>query len=161
MEDYPNYVRYFKPDLGDASGTRLPDSTADDEHFKARLVIVQSTFWMNVGYDSIYDTHYRRLDQNRWTVRSTVISVKEFRDPLRPDQGTFPEGDDHGFFWKTNTYWFARERNGGLELEADSISLSRPTPTGFGWWGLRRTREVVDKMLRDVKAAVEAQRSRS
>jgi hypothetical protein len=156
MQDYPNYPRYFKPDVGVASGTREPDSTPGDLHYKTRLVLVQTTLWMNVTFDTLYDVHYRRLDKDRWTARSTALSIKEQRDAKNPAEGTYPEGDDHGFLWRTNTYWFARERNGGLDLEADSISLSRPNVTGFAWWGTRRTRDAVDKMLRDVKAAVES-----
>jgi len=100
--------------------------------------------------------HYRRLDKNRWTTRSTAESIKEWRDAKNPAGGTYPEGDDHGFLWRTNTYWFARESNGGLDLAADSISLSRPNVTGFSWWGTKRTHDAVEKMLRDTKAAIES-----
>lgn len=158
MQDYPNYPKYFKPDVGEASGAKQPDSTPADQHFHAKLLLVQSTLWINVTYDSSYDTHYVRLDQNRWISRSSTISIKELRNPKNAAEGTFPEGDDHGFLWRTNTYWFARQRNGGLELEADSISLSRPNVSGFAWWGTKRTREAVDKMLRDTKAAIESVR---
>ena len=156
MQDYPNYTKYFKPDLGSASGVKEPDSTPDDLHYKTNLVLVQTTLWINVTFDTLYDVHYRRLDKDRWTARSTALSIKEQRDPKNPAEGTYPEGDDHGFLWRTNTYWFARERNGGLDLEADSISLSRPNVTGFAWWGTKRTHDAVDKMLRDVKAALES-----
>jgi hypothetical protein len=156
MQDYPNYARYFKPDLGAASGARQPDSSPGDLHYKTRLVLVQTTLWLNVTFDSEYDVHYRRLDQDRWTARSTALSIKEQRDAKNPAEGTYPEGEDHGFLWRTNTYWFARQRNGGLDLEADSISLSRPNVPGFAWWGTRRTHDAVDKMLRDVKAAIES-----
>jgi hypothetical protein len=158
MEDYPNYPKYFKPDLGSASGVRQPDSTPEDEHYKNHLVLVQTTLWLNVTFDTLYDTHYRRLSKDRWMARSTALSIKELRDPKNPAAGTFPEGDDHGFLWRTHTYWFARERNGGLDLEANSISLSRPNVSGFAWWGTRRTRDAVDKMLRDTKAAIESTR---
>jgi len=158
MEDYPNYPRYFKPDLGSASGTKQPDSTPEDEHYRNRLMLVQTTMWMNVSFDTLYDTHYRRLGKDRWMARSTALSIKELRDPKNPAAGAYPEGDDHGFLWRTNTYWFARERKGGLDLEANSISLSRPNVSGFAWWGTRRTRDAVDKMLRDTKAAVESTR---
>lgn len=156
MQDYPNYPRYFKPDLGSASGAKEPDSSPDDLHYKTKLTLVQTTLWMNVSFDTVYDVHYRRLDKDRWTARSTALNIKELRDAKNPAVGTYPEGDDHGFLWRTNTYWFARERSGGLDLEADSISLSRPNVTGFAWWGTKRTRDAVDKMLRDVKAAVES-----
>ena len=158
MEDYPHYVQIFKPDLGAASGTKEADSTPEDEHFLSKLLLVQGTIWMSVTYDTIYDTHYRRVAKDRWTTRSVALSIKEWKDPKNQTAGTMPEGDDHGFLWKTNTYWFARERNGGLDLQADSIALSRTNPVGFAWWGTRRSRDAVDKMLRDVQNAIEANR---
>ncbi|HXJ43015.1 MAG TPA: hypothetical protein VNH18_27285 [Bryobacteraceae bacterium] len=155
MSDYPNYLKYFKGDLGSASGVKQPDSKPDDLHFLSNLSLVQTTVWMNVTYDTVYDTHYRRLDKNRWSAISKSVGIKELRDPKNASAGTYPEGDDHGFLWRTNTYWMVRERDGGLDMEVDSISVSRPIPTGFGWWGTKRTKDAVDKMLHDTKAAME------
>jgi hypothetical protein len=155
MEDYPNYVKYFKGDLGASSGSRMDDSSPADEHFHSKLLLVQSTLWLAVSYDTLYDSHYRRLDDNRWMSVSRSLNIKELRDPKNPEAGTFTEGEDHGFLWRTHTYWFVRQRNGGLDLEADSITLSRPIPTGFGWWGKKRTHDAVEKMLTDLKAAIE------
>ena len=156
MEDYPNYPKYFKPDVSRGSGSPEPDSTPDDEHFLSHLSLTETTLGLTVAYDCIYDTHYKRIDGNRWHSRSTSVSVKELREGKDSSRGYYPEGDDHGFVWKTNTYWFARERNGGLDLELDSISLSRPNPPGFAWYGGKRSHDAVDKMLRDTKAAIEA-----
>ncbi len=156
MEDYPNYVRYFTPDVGTANGTKMPDSKAGDDHYKGHLVLVQQTLWVAVTFDTVYDTHYRRLDKERWYSKSAAESIKELRDPKNASEGFYPEGEDHGFLWKTNTYWYVRERNGGIDVAADSISLSRPNITGFAWWGTKRSKEAVEKMLHDMKAAVEA-----
>jgi hypothetical protein len=154
MQDYPNYPKYFGPDVRSGSGERMPDSTPADEHARSKLLLMQTTLWINVSYETVYDTHYVRLDANRWISRSTSVSIKELLDPANPNGGTYPEGNDHGFLWKTNTYWFARQRSGGLDVEANSITISRPVPLGFGWWGVKRTRDAVDKMLRDTKAAI-------
>jgi hypothetical protein len=157
MQDYPNYPKYFKPDVGNASGTLNPDSTPANEHYTAHVSLIQTTLWIGVSYDCIYDTHYRLLDPHRWESKSAAASVKEWHDPKDVSQGYFAEGDDHGFLWRTNTFWFVRENNGGVDIELDSMTLSRPIPTGFAWWGSKRTHDAVDKMLRDMKAAVEAQ----
>jgi hypothetical protein len=156
MQDYVNYPRYFKPDVGKGSGTLEPDSTAADEHYTSHLSLIQSTLWIAVSYDCVYDTHYRQLDAHRWESKSTAASIKEWRDAKDVSRGYYPEGDDHGFLWRTNTYWFVRENNGGVDVELDSMTLSRPVPTGFAWWGTKRTKDAVDKMLRDMKAAVSA-----
>jgi len=134
------------------------DSIPEDEHYRSRLFLTEATIWVDVAYDAQYDSHYRRLDANRWTSRSTTVSIRELLDAKKLDGGLYPEGEDHGFLWRTNNYWFARERDGGLDLQVDSMTLSRTTPVGFGWWGNKRTHDAVDKMLRDTKAAIETLR---
>jgi hypothetical protein len=154
MEDYDHYVQIFKPDLGAASGMREPDSTPEDEHYSSKLRLVQSTVWMAVTYDTLYDTHYRHPAKDRWTTRSVATYIREWKDPKNQAAGTYPDGDDHGFLWKTNTYWLVRERDGGVDVQADSIALSRTSPLGFGWWGTKRSKDAVDKMLRDLQGAI-------
>jgi len=158
MQDYSNYPNYFKPDVARGSGMVQADSTPEDEHFKSRLFLTESTVWLDVAYDAQYDTHYRRIDANRWISHSTTISISELLDAKKLDGGSFPVGDDHGFLWRTNNYWFARERDGGLDLQLDSMTLSRTTPLGFGWWGNKRTHDAVDKMLRDTRSAIQSMR---
>lgn len=154
MQDYGNYAKYFKGDVIKGSGALERDSTAADEHYTSHMTLGEATAWMSVAYDCVYDTHYKRLDPKRWESISTAASIKEWVDPKDASKGTYPEGDNHGFLWRTNTYWFVRENNGGVDVALESMSLSRPVPTGFGWWGNRRTRDAVDKMMRDMKTAV-------
>jgi len=156
MQDYPNYPKYFRPDVGKGSGVKNDDSTGADEHYTAQLSLIQSTLWMSVSYDCVYDTHYRQLDPHRWESVSIAASIREWQNPRDSSQGYLPAGDDHGFLWRTNTYWFVRENSDGVDLELDSMTLSRPVPTGFGWWGTKRTRDAVEKMMRDMKAAVDS-----
>jgi hypothetical protein len=156
MQDYNNYPKYFKGDVARGSGTVEPDGTPADEHFTSHITLTQSTLAVTVTYDCVYDTHYRLLDPHHWTSQSSALSIREWQNPRDASRGYYPEGDDHGFLWRTNTFWFVREDNGGIDVQLDSMSLSRPIPTGFAWFGSRRTRDAVDKMLRDMKAAVEA-----
>jgi hypothetical protein len=156
MEDYPSYPKNFKPDVTKASGDLQPDSTNRDDHFIAHLTLAESTLWMNVQFETSYDTHYRYIDDHRWLSRSRALSMKEYRDSKDASKGFYPEGDDHGFLWRTQTYWFARESNGGLDVEVDSITLSRPNMPGFAWFGAKRSRDAVDNMLHDARAFLTA-----
>jgi hypothetical protein len=156
MEDYPNYPKYFKPDVSMASGKLEPGSTPADEHYFAQLTLTESTLWFNVEYDCIYDTHYRRIDEDHWHSKSTTASVKELRDAKDRSKGFYPEGDDHGFVWRTNTYWFVTQAKDGIEVQLESLTLSRPNISGFSWWATKRSRDAVDKMLHDAKASVQA-----
>jgi len=154
MQDYPNYPKYFRPDVSKGSADINPDSRPDDEHYTSHLTLIQQTLWIAVSYDCVYDTHYRYHDPRRWSSVSSTVSIKEWRDPHDVSHGYFPEGDDHGFLWRTNTFWFARDTPGGLDVQVDSMTLSRPVPTGFAWWGTKRTKDAVEKMLRDMKTAI-------
>jgi hypothetical protein len=42
-------------------------------------------------------------------------------------------GNDHGFLWRLNSYWRFEERDGGVYIECEAISLTRDVPTGLGW----------------------------
>jgi hypothetical protein len=158
MKDFDNYPKYFKPEIARGSGVVQPDSTPEDEHYLARLFLTESTMGIDLAYDATYDCHYRRLARDRWTSHSTTTTIREMRDPKNLDGALYPEGDDHGFLWRTNTYWFVRERDGGLDMELDSVSLSRNSPLGLGWVGNRRAHDAVEKMMLDVKTAIQATR---
>ena len=41
--------------------------------------------------------------------------------------------EEHGFLWRLNTYWSYEERDGGLYLQIESVSLTRSIPHGLGW----------------------------
>ena len=154
MQDYPNYPNYFRPDVSRAGFSLIPDTRPEDEHYRANLELTQSTLWMNVVLDTEYDVHYFRLDDRRWEARSTTVAIKERVDPKNPGLGSYPVGRDHGFLWRTNTYWFVRERDGGLDMVVDSISLSRSVPSAVAWWGTKRSKDAVEKMLSDTRAAM-------
>ena len=92
MQDYSNYPNFFKPDVVRGSGAVQADSTPDDEHFKSRLFLTESTVWLDVAYDAQYDTHYRRIDVNRWVSHSTTDSIRELLNAKQLDGGVFPDG---------------------------------------------------------------------
>lgn len=156
MEDYPDYPSNFKPDVTKASAELQPDSRKGDDHYVSHLTLTESTLWMNVQFDTQYDTHYRYVDDRRWISKSASLHLKEQKDAKDVSKGYFPEGDDHGFLWRTNTYWFARRTSSGLDLEADSITLSRTNVPGFAWFGTKRSHDAVEKMLRDARAGLAA-----
>jgi hypothetical protein len=44
-----------------------------------------------------------------------------------------PVGQGGGYLWRLNSYWRFEERDGGLYIECESISLTRGIPYGLGW----------------------------
>jgi hypothetical protein len=44
-----------------------------------------------------------------------------------------PVGQGGGYLWRLNSYWRFDERDGGVYLECESVSLTRDIPFGLGW----------------------------
>ena len=42
-------------------------------------------------------------------------------------------GKGGGYLWRLNSYWRFEERDGGVYLECESVSLTRDIPFGLGW----------------------------
>jgi hypothetical protein len=54
-------------------------------------------------------------------------------DADTPNEREKPVGNDGGFLWRMNSYWKFEEKDGGVYIECESISLTRDIPTGLGW----------------------------
>jgi hypothetical protein len=162
MQNYAKYSEYYKPDVSQSSGEMLPDSVPSDQHFRVSLKLQQSTLWIDVAFDTTYDTHYLKLDDHSFQTWSRSTSIREYKDAHNPSLGTFPEGDDHGFLWRIDTWWHARNRDGGVDLEFTNITLTRPVPFGFGWWASRKAKTSIENLLaRTREAVLSAQRAQS
>jgi hypothetical protein len=79
-----------------------------------------------------HDVRYVRLDRARWYSKSFTTRIAEVEDP-GPNERELPPGNDHGFMWRLNTFWKFEERDGGVYLECQAISLTRDVPVGLGW----------------------------
>jgi len=44
-----------------------------------------------------------------------------------------PVGQGGGYLWRLNSYWRFDERNGGVYIECESVSLTRGIPYGLSW----------------------------
>ncbi len=156
LQNYAAYQAIYRPDVVKSSAELLPDSTPEKQHYRVSLRLVQSTLWVVAGFEGIYDSHYEKLSPSTSLTRSRSISIRELKDAKDPSQGTYAEGEDHGFLWRTGSWWHARERAGGVDLELTNISLTKPPPTGAGWWASRKSKQTVENLLNQTRAAVQA-----
>jgi hypothetical protein len=88
---------------------------------------------ITVVLDTYYDVHYTPVDAARWYSRSYSTRIQEVDNAGKPGERLQPAGHDHGFLWKLYTYWRFVERDGGVYVECQAVSLTRDIPTGLGW----------------------------
>jgi hypothetical protein len=156
MQNYSKYSTYYKPDVAESRGDAMPGGSPSDQHFRVELKLVQSTLWLDVAFETVYHTRYLKLDDHSFETASRSVSIREYKDAHNPSLGMYEEGNDHGFIWRIDTWWHARDRDGGVDLEITNISLTRPVPFGFGWWASRKARSSIENLLLRTREAVAA-----
>ena len=58
--------------------------------------------------------------------------VRQVDDAGKPSERVLAEGEGEGFLWAMNSYWRMEERDGGVYVECEAITLSRGVPLGLG-----------------------------
>jgi len=127
VEDYNHHQDFYKPEI---VRSRLLSRDRNDFKifYRARKHKV-----ITVTLDTEHDVRYTRLDDSDWYSRSVSTRIAEVENAGRPDEREKPPGHDGGFLWRINSYWRFVERDGGVYVECESISLTRDIPTGLGW----------------------------
>ena len=118
-----DYPRYYAPQVVTARVL-----TQQGNHLQA-LMRVRQKHVITVVMDITYDIRLGRQDAQHGSSisRSTKVSeIDSSGNPLGP-------GEEHGFLWRLNTYWNYEERDGGLYLQIESVTLTRSVPSGLGW----------------------------
>jgi hypothetical protein len=127
MKDFNAYPQHFSPQVLQA---RILAQQGD--HLQA-VMRVRQQHVITVVMDTTYDIVFGRLDaRHGYSIsRSTLIS--EIDAPGTPRERALTSTEDHGFLWRQYTYWSYEERDGGLYMQIESVSLTRSVPTGLGW----------------------------
>jgi hypothetical protein len=59
--------------------------------------------------------------------------IAEVANADQPGEYEKPIGHDGGFLWRMNSYWRFEEKDQGVYVEVESVSLTRDIPAGLGW----------------------------
>jgi hypothetical protein len=127
VKDYDRRAELYKPDV---SASRTISHNGDD--FKMFLRLQQKRF-TTVDFNTTYDVHWGSVDANKVYSNSISTRIAEVKDPAKPEGEELPVGTGHGYLWRLNTYWRFEEKDGGVYLQCEALSLTRDIPTGLGW----------------------------
>ena len=127
VKDYDRRAELYKPDV---SASRTIAHNGDD--YKMFLRLHQKKF-TTVDFNTTYDVHWGQVDPTKVFSNSISARIAEVKDPAKPDGEELPVGSGHGYLWRLNTYWRFEEKDGGVYLQCEALSLTRDMPTGLGW----------------------------
>ncbi len=131
MKNVSAYPQHFSPQVMKAR-VLSPHDDGIPDHFTASMRVRQHHV-ITVVMDSTYDVTFGRLDARHGYSISRSTRISEIDSPGTPHERALSDGEAHGFLWRQNIYWSYEERDGGLYMQIESISLTRAIPTGLGW----------------------------
>ena len=127
VKDYDRRAELYKPDVI-ASHTTWHKG----DEYKMFLRLHQKKF-TTVVFNTDYDVHWGTVEPTRVYSNSISTRIAEVKDPDKPDGPELPVGTGHGYLWRLNTYWRFEEKDGGVYLQCEALSLTRDMPYGMGW----------------------------
>jgi hypothetical protein len=136
LTDYDHHARIYQPEVM-ASRTL----ERDGGHYRIYLRLLKKKI-ITVVLNTEHDVRYFRLGPTRAYSRSYSTRVAQVDDPGEPGEKERPPGNDNGFLWRLYSYWRMEERDGGVYLECQAVSLTRDIPTGLGW--------MIEPVIRDL-----------
>lgn len=126
-KDYDHRAELYKPDV---IAAHLIWHQDDDYRIFMRLY--QRRF-ATVALNTEYNVHWGQVDPTKVYCNSISTRVAEVKDPAHPDGPEEPVGQGHGYLWRLNTYWRFEEKDGGVYVQLEAVSLTRDIPYGLGW----------------------------
>lgn len=88
---------------------------------------------LTVIFNTEHAVVYSQLTPERWRGVSKSTRIAEVKDAGKPKEHELPVGNDRGFMWRLNAYWFLEERESGVVAECWAASLSRKLPFALRW----------------------------
>jgi hypothetical protein len=125
-QDYANYAKIYAPDV-----SRVKVLSHSGDHFVIAYRITKTKV-LTAVLDTVHAVDYQRLGPTRLSVRSHSQSVRQVENANKPDETDLPEGAGTGFLWDMDSFWRMEQRDGGVYMECEAITLSRGVPFGMG-----------------------------
>ena len=127
MKNFDAYPKDYAPQVVQA---RILTRRGDNFHV---LMRTRQKHVITVVLDMNLDITFGRLDAQHGYSLSRSTQISEIESPGTPEERALGPKENHGFLWRLNTYWSYEERDGGLYMQIETVSLSRAVPEGLGW----------------------------
>jgi len=156
VQDYDHHAQYYAPDV-----ERSKIESHDDNHFLVFLRFRRHKV-ITVVLNTRHDVRYFRDSETREHSRSSAVHIGEVENAGKSDEREKSPGEEGGFLWRMETWWRMEERDGGVYVQSEVVSLTRDIPAGLGWllgpFVTSIPKETLTFTLEATRKAVRAQR---
>ena len=127
LQDYNNHAKYYAPDV-----ERARIESRDGDHFRVFMRFRRHKI-VTVVLNTEQEITYFRDSPTRAHSRSSATRIREVANPGVSGEREKSPNEDNGFLWQMETWWRMEERDGGVYVQNEGVTLTRDIPTGLGW----------------------------
>jgi len=127
LEDYNHHATYFAPDV-----ERAEIESHQGDRFRVFMRFRRKKI-VTVVLDTEQEVSYFRDSRTRAHSRSSALWIRQVDQPGSREEKQRAPGNDDGFLWRMETWWRLEERNGGVYVQNQVVTLTRAIPIGLGW----------------------------
>jgi hypothetical protein len=128
VEDYQDYAQIYAPQI-----RRSKAHERDGDTLNLYLQLYKDSP-RRVSYNAEFQVKRTTLSATRVESSSISTRIAQLQDPSKPDGAEYPIGDDSGYLWRMNNYWRYEQKDGGVYMQVEAISLSRDVPAVLSWF---------------------------
>jgi hypothetical protein len=127
LRDYDRHAEIYKPAV---ARSRIIEQNGDRYRVFLRFFMKKV---IAVTVNSEHEARFSEVSDGRAHSQIVSTRVQEVQDAGTSSERELPVGNDGGYLWRINSYWRFLERDGGVYVQCESVSLSRDVPFGLGW----------------------------
>lgn len=127
LQDYDRHADIYKPNV---ARSRLVARNGDTFRLYLRFFMRKG---ITVVVNSDHEARFTRINPRQAQSRVVSTRIAEVENPDTPQESELPVGHDGGYLWRLNSYWRFEERDGGVYVQCESISLTRGIPFVVKW----------------------------
>lgn len=156
LQDIDHETEIYKPDVRKA---KLIERNGNETKI---LLQFYNKSIITVVLNAYSDVVVTQIGSSRLQSASRSTRIVEVEDWDGPNEHERTDGNDYGYMWRLNSYWRLEEKDGGVYVQNESITLSRTVPVMLAWLidPLIKSipREVMSHTLTNTQRAVERRR---
>lgn len=127
LKDYDRHAEYYAPEV-----TRAKIESREGDHFRVFLQFRRQKV-VTAVLNTEHEVTYSRDSPTRAHSRSSATHIAEVENAGKRTEREKSHDEDNGFLWGMETWWRMEEKDGGVYVQSEVVSLTRDLPAGLGW----------------------------
>jgi hypothetical protein len=145
LNSYNRYSEIYKPLI---RKTSVIEQAGDN--VKLNLVAAQKALSVTAAVETDEEIRTARPAPNRVCITANAVRIVEIANYGQPSEHAFPEARRPGYVWRAYIVQRLEQRDGGVYVELETISLSRGIPVEVRWLIKPLTDDLPRKMMTDI-----------